>query len=203
MKITYTINNPETYFEKNSNLSSIKKLLKYTRLISCILVIFLILMIVFSLILPNHQEGTNHILQCCFICFFLVFVLQGFFEVFFKYQDKKNWEYKLSQRVSLNDTLVTMTQQKITQTKNILYNYTINFNDIEELVWDKEKNLLHLHFSDIKTYKNVFTLKKSENKIETFKTKEDFISIFLEDSFAYDLLENLRQTTGKKIIIIK
>lgn len=203
MKITYTINNPETYFEKNSNLSSIKKLLKYTRLISCILVIFLILMIVFSLILPNHQEGTNHILQCCFICFFLVFVLQGFFEVFFKYQDKKNWEYKLSQRVSLNDTLVTMTQQKITQTTNILYNYTINFNDIEELVWDKEKNLLHLHFSDIKTYKNVFTLKNSENKIETFKTKEDFISIFLEDSFAYDLLENLRQATGKKIIIIK
>ena len=203
MKITYTINNPETYFEKNSNLSSIKKLLKYTRLISCILVIFLILMIVFSLILPNHQEGTNHILQCCFICFFLVFVLQGFFEVFLKYQDKKNWEYKLSQRVSLNDTLVTMTQQKITQTTNILYNYTINFNDIEELVWDKEKNLLHLHFSDIKTYKNVFTLKNSENKIETFKTKEDFISIFLEDSFAYDLLENLRQATGKKIIIIK
>ncbi|GAA6322767.1 hypothetical protein F330043N2_37270 [Thomasclavelia ramosa] len=130
-------------------------------------------------------------------------MLQGFFEVFLKYQDKKNWEYKLSQRVSLNDTLVTMTQQKITQTKNILYNYTINFNDIEELVWDKEKNLLHLHFSDIKTYKNVFTLKKSENKIETFKTKEDFISIFLEDSFAYDLLENLRQATGKKIIIIK
>ena len=203
MKITYTINNPETYFEKNSNLSSIKKLLKYTRLISCILVIFLILMIVFSLILPNHQEGTNHILQCCFICFFLVFVLQGFFEVFFKYQDKKNWEYKLSQRVSLNDTLVTMTQQKITQTKNILYNYTINFNDIEELVWDKEKNLLHLPFSDIKTYKNVFNKKNSENKIETFKTKEDFISIFLEDSFAYDLLENLRQATGKKIIIIK
>ena len=62
---------------------------------------------------------------------------------------------------------------------------------------------MHLHFSDIKTYKNVFTLKNSENKIETFKTKEDFISIFLEDSFAYDLLENLRQATGKKIIIIK
>lgn len=203
MKITYTINNPEKYLEKHSNLSSIKKLLKYTRLISCILIIFLILIIVFSLILPNHQEGTNNILQWCFICFFLVFVLQGFFEVFLKYQDKKNWEYKLSQRVSLNDTLVTMTQQKITQTKNILYNYTINFNDIEELVWDKEKNLLHLHFSDIKTYKNVFNKKNSENKIETFKTKEDFISIFLEDSFAYDLLENLRQATGKKIIIIK
>lgn len=200
MKITYTINNPEKYLEKHSNLSSIKKLLKYTRLISCILIIFLILIIVFSLILSNHQEGTNNILQWCFIYFFLVFVLQGFFEVFLKYQDKKNWEYKLSQRVSLNDTLVTMTQQKITQTKNILYNYTINFNDIEELVWDKEKNLLHLHFSDIKTYKNVFTLKNSENKIETFKTKEDFISIFLEDSFAYDLLENLRQATGKKLL---
>lgn len=203
MKITYTINNPEKYLEKHSNLSSIKKLLKYTRLISCILIIFLILIIVFSLILPNHQEGANHILQCCFICFFLVIVLQGFFEVFFKYQVRKHWEYKLSQKVSLNDKLITMTQKKTTQTKNILYNYTINFNDIEELVWDKEKNLMHLHFSDIKTYKNVFYRKNGENKIETFEIKEDFISIFLEDSFAYDLLENLRQATGKKIIIIK